>query len=30
MRSESVTFANAEGLRLAGSIDHPLSSEPVA
>ncbi len=30
MRSEAVTFANAEGLMLAGRIDYPLSSEPVA
>lgn len=30
MRSESVTFLNAQGLRLAGRIDYPLTSQPVA
>lgn len=30
MRSESVTFTNAEGYTLAGRIDYPLSVEPIA
>lgn len=30
MRSENVTFPNAEGLTLAGRIDYPLSGPPVA